>query len=349
MSKKEDNEQNQGSRRDFLRSGVVGGSLFGLGNATGWFTPTTSAAVKSSAKPGQSLSADFIYDTSKLQAVDPKLIHYEEKPAFNTGLKELRGIYVNAKGIWVVGDQQLVKLDFSGTMQSTGKVDDSPRCVAMESEDRLFVGFKDYLAVYKSDGTLEKRWGRLPSPAVITSIAIGPSEVFVADAGNRAVVRYDLDGRQIGVIGKKDLSQKKSHFVIPSPYFDVALGPGDLLWVANTGQHQLEAYTMRGERENAWGESSMGIKGFCGCCNPAHFAMLPDGRFVTTEKGLARIKVYSPKGEFESVVAAPKDFPQLLDSNKANSTGMDVAVDEQGTVYVAEPFTGKIRRFIKKG
>jgi len=348
MSDNAENNRDQGSRREFLRSGMVGGSFFGLGSALGWFAPNSSAAVKTSAKSGRALSSEFVYDAAKLQEVDAKLIHYEEKPSIESGLKELRGIAVNDKGIFVVGDQQLAIFDSAGTSQARFKVEEPPRCVAVGPEGRLYVGFKDFVGVYKANGILERQWGRLRSGAVITSIAIGQAEAFVADAGNRAILRYELDGRQKGLIGKKELAQKKSHFVIPSPYFDVALGPGNLLWVANTGQHLVEAYTMEGEKEFSWGKSSMGVAGFCGCCNPAHFALLPDGRFVTSEKGLARIKVYSPKGDFESVVAPPNCFPQLLDSNKANSTGLDVAVDAEGMIYVAESYSGKIRRFVKK-
>jgi hypothetical protein len=35
---------------------------------------------------------------------------------------------------------------------------------------------------------------------------------------------------------------------------------------------------------------------------------MADGRFVTSEKGLTRIKIYSQKGELESVVASPDVF-----------------------------------------
>ncbi len=65
-----------------------------------------------------------------------------------------------------------------------------------------------------------------------------------------------------------------------------------------------------GELEFAWGKPSAGIEGFCGCCNPVGLAMLPDGRCVTCEKGLPRVKVYSTEGVFESVVAGPETFPE---------------------------------------
>ena len=35
---------------------------------------------------------------------------------------------------------------------------------------------------------------------------------------------------------------------------------------------------------------------------------LPDGRFVTSEKGIPRIKIYTGLGEFECVVAGPQEL-----------------------------------------
>ena len=95
----------------------------------------------------------------------------------------------------------------------------------------------------------------------------------------------------------------------------------------------------------------MAIDGFCGCCNPANFDMLPDGRFVTCEKGLPRIKVYSPEGDFESVVAGPEAFSKNAKSCSLNGLsncrtgGMDVAVDSKGRVIVMDPVERVVRIF----
>ena len=40
--------------------------------------------------------------------------------------------------------------------------------------------------------------------ALLTSIAVSKNNVFVADAGNRIVYRYDTNGNLINRIGKKD-------------------------------------------------------------------------------------------------------------------------------------------------
>ena len=99
--------------------------------------------------------------------------------------------------------------------------------------------------------------------------------------------KYDKNGNLIGEIGKKNLKKDIPGFIIPSPYFDVNIDPDGFLWTANTGRHSLENYTSDGSFRTSWGNPSMELEGFAGCCNPSHFAILKNGSFVTSEKGIA--------------------------------------------------------------
>ena len=93
------------------------------------------------------------------------------------------------------------------------------------------------------------------------------------------------------------------------------MAPDGLLRVVNPGMHRIEAYTPDGDLESFWGRRVDGIEGFCGCCNPANIAILPDGRIVTAEKGIPRVKVYHGRGQFVAwwpgpeMLAAPRRRP----------------------------------------
>ena len=50
----------------------------------------------------------------------------------------------------------------------------------------------------------------------------------------------------------------------------------------------------------------MAINRFCGCCNPVYFALTSDGGFITSERGLARVNIYSASGSFKGAVAGPE-------------------------------------------
>ena len=74
--------------------------------------------------------------------------------------------------------------------------------------------------------------------AVFSSLAVYKDNVFVADAGNRIVYRYDLKGQLINLVGVKDKDNNNPGFVIPSPYFDLAVTSDGLLRVVNPGKHR---------------------------------------------------------------------------------------------------------------
>jgi hypothetical protein len=134
----------------------------------------------------------------------------------------------------------------------------------------------------------------------------------------------------------------------------VDLHPDGLIRVNNPGRHQVEAYTFEGHLELAWGKATAAIEGFCGCCNPIGLAMLPDGRIVTCEKGLPRVKVYSVHGDFESVVAGPESFPENAKAGSAEDpsdgthAALDAAVDSHGRIGILDTVTGNIHLMAKK-
>ncbi|MDD3470361.1 MAG: hypothetical protein PHE53_10360 [Thermoguttaceae bacterium] len=227
-------------------------------------------------------------------------------------------------------------------------------------------------------------------------------EVLVADWRGRCVWRFDGDGNLLNKIGDKRVSNvstkaastgfdasktndiafetmsdaKSDHiaeipefqgFAIPSPYFDVTVTPDGLVRVTNPGYHRIEGFTADGYRETSFGIVGEQIDQFCGCCNPIHLAVLPDGRgrLVTVEKGLQRIKIYAANGKLEEVVAGPNDFAGgvsllkdetflqrratvPLDSTLSNpdvSLPPDIAVSADGLIWVLDTTRMRIRVF----
>jgi hypothetical protein len=178
---------------------------------------------------------------------------------------------------------------------------------------------------------------------------LGDNDVFAADSGNRVVVRFDKSGKLIGRIGEKNKEHNVPGLIAPSPYLDVDLGRDGLLRVNNPGPHCVETYTVSGDLELSWGKPSAAIEGFCGCCNPVALALLPDGRCVTCEKGLPRVKVYAADGSLECVVAGPESFPEnakvgsLHDRSDGSLGGLDAAIDARGRIYVLDLVQGDVR------
>lgn len=343
---KDNNANSKPTRRDFLRRGVWATSLFGLGAAAGILPKTGQAQsprAKTKAQPVQPSPFDSLFKT------DPKLVAYEEASAYSVDMKEMRGLALGPDDqVAVGGDQRVAILDSAGVQTAEYHLGEAVRCLAMPSPDRLYVGLRDQVVSIRLKEGKTAGWEKLGKPALLTSLAVRGENVFVADAGNRSVYHYDLEGRLIKRLRKGEPFPGQTAFIVPSPYFDLVLDAKDQLWVVNPGQHRLEAYSLDGQSKESWGQASYAMTGFCGCCNPAHIALLPDGRFVTSEKGIPRIKVYSSRGDFESVVAGAESFAPYVQNPNSSPLGLEVAADSKGRVLVADLLARKIRVFTQK-
>ena len=305
---------------------------------------------------GSRLDKDFVYDIEDKIAIDPNLIIYgETSTPIATGFKRSYAIAVDGnRGIYAAGDKAVRIFDSSGNLQGEIALDSSPRCVAVSGDGKIYIGMKNHVQVYDGNKKPLASWARLNDDAVLTSIAVLKKDVFVADAGNRIVLRYDTDGKLIGRIGARNRDENIPGFVIPSPYFDLAVAGDGLLRVVNPGMHRIEAYTFDGDLEFWWGTYSANVEGFCGCCNPVNFVILDDGSFVTCEKGLVRVKVYDTDGNFACVVAGPE---QLIEGCEARICdvpalcqvgGFDLAVDSRQRIIILDTIKNKIKLFMKK-
>jgi hypothetical protein len=284
----------------------------------------------------------FAYDIKQYEKSGSDLVHYSEVRSIPVILPSVSGIAIGPNdGIYVAGNNSVLVFDYDGTSRSSFESEWPVRCLAIDENQDVYLGMVDHVEVYDRNGTKQASWESLGEQAIITSVAIAKSDVFIADAGNKVVWRYDKSGIKRQRIGDKDEAKDIPGFIIPSPYFDVAVDPDGFLWVANTGRHSLENYSVDGNFRSSWGEFGMEIHGFSGCCNPSHFAIMEDGSFVTSEKGLPRIKIHNRIGGLVSVVAPTEQFIE-------GTVGLDLAVDSAQRIYVLDPKQKLVRIFAKE-
>ena len=303
-------------------------ATFGIGLLVGREIARPPAAAPSAVSP--------VYDLSPYAGVAPELLAYRGLLEVPVALEKPRGIASAADGtIYVCGDRSMLAIDRTGNVKHRWGLDGEPSCVAAGADGTLYIGMPDHVEVLRPGAAATTAWPDLGRQAIVTSVAVVGSGVFVADAGNRMVLRFDAGGRLAGVIG--------SGYSVPGPYFDVAGSPDGSLWVVDPGHHAVRRFGADGKPLGSWGISSMETSGFGGCCNPVHLAVCPCGSLITAEKGIPRVKVYEPDGTLTAVVAGPSDFPP-------GETGLDLATRHAngGEILVLVPSRRLVRVYVKK-
>lgn len=278
----------------------------------------------------------FEYNIDELKKVNEDLIHYKETKNFKIGFEEPAAITIENDKIYLAGDKKIKIIETSGKLLSEIELSDKPNGVEV-SDGKIYVIFEKQIQVFDENGSLLQELNFTDDNSFITAVAVDGNNIFVADAGTRKIIRFSADGEILKEFDGKETDDAFG-FIIPSPYFDIDINEDGDLWVVNPGLHTFENYTSEGTLRTFWKSSSMKIEGFSGCCNPAHFTFLPDGSFVTSEKGLVRIKIYKPSGEFSGVVAAPNKFVKKIEGKAP-----DVAADKLGNIYALD-FDKKLLR-----
>ena len=203
------------------------------------------------------------------------------------------------------------------------------------STDRVYAAVANTIQVFDLTGKLIADWGPYEQKSYITSVSANDSYIAFADMASKTVFVLDTGGEVKYFVGRTG-----EPFVIPSPYFDVALDKDNVLYVVNTGKFRIERRSIEGNIIDSFGEAGLAPEYFCGCCNPSHFALYKDG-YVTAEKGLNRIKLLDKEGSFIEFVSSKNSFlpPEPL----------DLAVSYDGTtIFGAYPAKSELYVFKRK-
>ncbi len=291
----------------------------------------------------------YRFDIDKFKQVEPEHLLFKEVAKLTPGIEKLSALAVGPdERIYVAGDKSVVVHGSNGKEAARHTLSGTPTCMAVAPDGNILLGMRDHIEELDAQGKPKKVWDTLGEKSHITSIAVKEDDVYVADAGQRVVLRFGRDGTSLGRIGEKNEAKEIPGFIIPSPNFDVAFDTHGALWAVNPGRHGLEQYRPNGDLVTSWYRPSMDVEGFCGCCNPSHVVFRSDGALITAEKGISRVKLYSPDWTYLGLVAAPSAFEGAVGdalSDDLETPIKDLAVDSAGRVLVLDARLGAVRIF----
>lgn len=246
------------------------------------------------------------------------------------------GICVDACGtMYVTSRQSLFKLDKNGTVISEIKLPGNAGSLSFGPNNKLYVSLTNRIVVLNTGGKIVAEWETVNPAGFITSVAVNKNFVFAADSYTKKVYWFNFEGNIVKISGQKNADSPATDFVVPSQYFDCAICSDKNIWVVNPGRQLLVKLDSSGNELQHWGKSSTGPEGFCGCCNPSHLGVMNDGSFITSEKGIPRVKKYNARGELQCVFNLK--FPE-------GTTGLDICTMGNDVIYVLEPARQLVHR-----
>ena len=291
--------------------------------------------------------ASYIDDFKALKYIDSTLIGYQRINVIQSDIEKASGLAVNSRGqLFVCGEKELAIFNHSGSKTAVFPLDTAANCIAA-TEQHIYLGQGSSIGVYNMEGSKHISWRTYNSDSYITSLVTTDENIFAADAVNKLVLAFSPGGSIIKEIGRKDTVNGVDGFLIPSMYFDLAAGSYNDIWIVNPGRLRVENYSSTGALRSIMWEERPENNGFTGCCNPAHFTLLPNGDFITYEKGVDKLKHFNIMGNFVCFVAGAGYFKGDADFGISGNLVKDLVSDSKGLVYILD-YYGQINIFRKK-
>ena len=282
--------------------------------------------------------------------LDPALVRWVESAGpFQVAMDWPAALALDGEDrIHVIGER-LVILDADGIqVLRSAEFPEEYRALAVDASGRIFAVTARRIEILEREGEVVNATFsfELPEPNVgLSSIALTPDGIFVADAVGRRVFRFP---RNLEELPEEERVGEvfAEGFNVPSVMDLTAAADGELVTV-DPGRHLVQRRDSYGDVVSSFGRGGIRPEEFHGCCNPAAVAMFPDGRTATTEKGVGatRVKIFDAEGELESFVAGPDAFDERPNGPVIV---LDVAVDSRGRVLVLDPSRKQARIFSPK-
>jgi hypothetical protein len=345
-SNSKETKENQGKLlkrlREFPPAAVVGAIASFAGTA---FGPKAQSAEKT--QPSTPL-VQIGLSGQKRDAVTPRLeLEYSQALVLGSAISKrpfrhsISAIAVDSSdNIYVLGDGEVRIFDSNGNSVGNWKAPEGAQCMVVTPGRRIYLGGAGRVEIYSAAGIREGGFtvGEGGKPANITAIKISGQDILVADASARCIRRYTENGQRIGEIGTQNKTQG---FMLPNRSLDMDVDAKGVVRATDSGRHRVSSWNLDGSPAGHFGKFGLlKPEDFVGCCNPVNIAVTPDGKIVTAEKVVARIKVFDAAGKLLALIGPEHFDPQCIH--------LHLAVDSTDRILVADPVRLEVKVFSRK-
>ena len=243
----------------------------------------------------------------------------------------------SADRINVLGDGEVRAFDRKGIFIRSWKAPEGALCMAIGGDQRVYLGVAGQVEIYSAGGIRKGGFtaGESGKSGNITAIKISGSEILVADASARCIRRYTETGKVIGEIGTQN---KTRGFMLPNRSLDMDVDGKGTVRATDSGRHRVSSWVLDGTPAGYFGKFGLrNPEDFVGCCNPVNIAVAPDGKIITAEKVIARVKVFDAGGKLLALIGPEHFDPQCIH--------LHLAVDSKGRIVVADPIRLAVKVF----
>jgi predicted membrane-bound mannosyltransferase/DNA-binding beta-propeller fold protein YncE len=183
------------------------------------------------------------------------------------------------------------------------------------------------------EGFFNEPWG----------LAVGPDgSVYVADTWNHRIQKFSADGKFITMWGKFGAAETPYHFWGPR---GVAVDRQGRVFITDTGNKRIVIFDSHGVNLAVFGGAGLGVGQFD---EPVGVEVDDSGRLFVADTWNKRIQIMLPGSD-------PLVFPNHIawDINGWYGESLDnkpfLTIDENSTVYVADPMLGRVLVFNQFG
>jgi len=224
--------------------------------------------------------------------------------------------------------------DIKGLVKPYGVAVHDGRVYVTDTVQRAVIMFDTKNNQYKQFGS--EMPGQLFKPVGIDISAQG--EIFVADVSARHITVFDLDGKFLRFLGKKEMFKRPAGVSVSSD--------GSKVYVIDTGgvdtqeHHMLILDPQTGELIKTIGKRG----GENGQFNlPLQISSAVDGSVYVVDKGNFRIQAFDADGNYKFSFGTLGRYPGQFFSPKGVST------DADGNIYVVDTAFGNVQIFNDQG